>query len=121
MSHMVKIQTQIRDLEAVKAACKKLFLHQPVQGKAQVYQKEMEGVLVQLPNWQFPIVLDLGSGAVHYDNYNGHWGDTRELKRFTQRYAVEKSIMEAQRQGYSVTEETLDNGAIRLLVNAGEG
>jgi len=118
MSHLVTIRTQVRDLEAVKTACRKLGLKVPSQGKAQVFQKEVEGTIVQLPLWRFPVVIDLTTGTLHYDNWQGHWGNQEDLHRFTQRYAVEKSILEGRKQGHSVQEQPLPDGSIRLLFQA---
>lgn len=115
MSHLVTIRTQIRDLEAVKTACKKLGLQAPTQGKAKVFEQEVEGTIVQLPLWRFPVVINLTTGALHYDNWNERWGNQSDLHRFTQRYAVEKSILEARKQGHSVQEQSLADGSIRLL------
>ncbi len=115
MSHLVTIRTQVRDLEAVRTACRKLGLKEPTQGKTQFFQKEVEGTIVQLPFWQFPVVIDLTTGILHYDNWQGRWGNQEDLHRFTQRYAVEKSILEGRRQGHSVQEQSLPDGSVRLL------
>ena len=48
MSHIVQIRTEIRDAEAVRAACKRLNLDEPVQGTARLDEGEVSGLLVRL-------------------------------------------------------------------------
>jgi hypothetical protein len=119
MSHLVTIQTKVRDPAALAAACQRLGLPAPVQGTARLYSGEATGLLVQLPGWQYPVVLDPATGEVHYDNYQGHWGEQVQLDRFLQLYAVEKTKLEARKKGYPVTEQTLPNGSIRLQIVEG--
>ncbi|MFI5378857.1 MAG: hypothetical protein ACHRHE_06150 [Tepidisphaerales bacterium] len=53
MSHIVSIKTQIRDPVALAAACTRLGLSQPVQGKARLFVTEASGHVVQLPGWEW--------------------------------------------------------------------
>ena len=71
MSHIVQIQTQVQDAAAVRAACKRLGLAEPVQGKTKLFSGEVEGLAVQLPDWVYPVVADLVTGQVRYDNFGG--------------------------------------------------
>jgi hypothetical protein len=73
MSHIVSIQTRLHDPAAVTAACQRLGLAPPVEGTARLFSGEATGLLVQLPGWQYPAVIDTLSGIVRYDNYSGHW------------------------------------------------
>jgi hypothetical protein len=91
MSHVVTIQTKVHDPHAVAAACRRLNLAAPVQGKAKLYSGEAEGLVVQFPGWQYPAVIDPLTGAVRYDNFNGVWGDQAQLDSFLQAYSVEKT------------------------------
>ena len=68
MSHIVTIATKVRDAAAVAAACQRLGLPQPAQGTARLYSGEATGLLVQLPGWQYPVVIDPLTGAARYDN-----------------------------------------------------
>ena len=52
MSHIVTIKTEVRDATAVRAACQRLGLPVPVQGKTRLFSGEVEGLAVQLPDWQ---------------------------------------------------------------------
>lgn len=119
MSHIVTIKTQIRDPNALAAACRRLGLETPVQGKARLYTAEAEGLVVNLPGWRYPVVVDTAAGAARYDNYGGAWGDQAQLDRLLQAYAVEKARIEARKAGHSVVEQTLADGSIKLTVMVG--
>ena len=121
MSHIVTIKTEVRDAAAVQAACRRLGLSKPVQGKARLFSGEVSGLLVNLPDWQYPVVCDLDSGQVRFDNFNGHWGDQKELDRFLQAYAVEKAKIEARKKGHAVTEQPLADGSIKLTIQVSGG
>jgi len=119
MSHIVQIQTEVRDAHAVSAACERLSLAAPQHGRFQLFSAEAEGLGVQLPDWRYPAVCELSTGAVKYDNFGGRWGDQRELERFLQIYAVEVTKLEARKKGYAVTEQPLQDGSIRVQVVTG--
>jgi hypothetical protein len=73
MSHVVTLQSKVHDPVAVAAACQKLNLPAPVQGTAQLFSGEATGLIVRLPDWYYPVVIDTLTGVVRYDNYNGAW------------------------------------------------
>ncbi len=74
---------------------------------------------MQLPGWQYPIVIDTLSGLARYDNYKGRWGDQEQLDRFLQLYAVERAKLEARKKGYTVSEQSLQDGSIKLNIIQG--
>jgi hypothetical protein len=119
MSHIVTIETEIRDVAAAQAACARLKLPTPVVDSHELFSGTVEGLAVELPGWQYPAVCNLTTGKVEFDNYGGRWGDQAELDRFFQVYAVEKAKIEARRKGHSVTEQSLANGSIKLTVQVG--
>jgi hypothetical protein len=116
MSHIVTIKTEVRDAVAVRAACHRLSLAEPVQGKIKLFSGEVEGLAVKLPDWVYPVVCNLPSGQLHYDNFSGRWGDQSHLNRFLQAYAVEKTKIEARKKGHTVVETPLSDGSIRLTL-----
>lgn len=116
MSHIVTIQTKVHDQAAVAAACRRLALPEPVHGMAELFSGKATGLLVQLAQWQYPLVIDTTSGTVQYDNFGGRWGDQREFDRFTQMYAVEKTKIEARKRGHSVHERPLQDGSILVQI-----
>lgn len=119
MSHIVTIETEVRDAAAVRAACRRLQLPDPQEGVTQLFSGAVNGLAVQLPGWKYPAVCETTSGKVHYDLFGGRWGDLCELDCLLQRYAVEKAALEARRRGYSVTEQPLTDGSIKLTIQAG--
>lgn len=119
MSHIVTIQTRLHDPAALAAACTRLGLAAPVQGTARLFIGQAAGLLVQLPGWQYPAVIDTLTGIVRYDNFNGYWGDQQHLDRLMQMYAVEKARIEAQKRGHSVTEQSLQDGSILVQIREG--
>ncbi len=91
----------------------------PAPGTARLYEGEASGLLVKLPGWLYPAVVDTATGAVRYDNYGGAWGDPAQLDRFIQSYAVEKAALEARKRGHAVSEQALPDGSIRLTIAVG--
>jgi len=116
MSHVVTLKCHVRDPIAITAACHRLGLAAPVEGKAQLFSGEERGLIVQFPGWTYPAVIDVASGEIRLDDYGGKWGDRVHLDRFFQMYAVERTKIEARKKGHAVTETTLQDGSIRLQI-----
>ena len=121
VSHIVQIQTELRDAIAIQAAAQRLGLAIPVQGTAKLYSGRATGLIVQLPGWHYPVVCDTTSGKIQYDNFNGHWGEQKQLDQFLQAYAVERAKIEARKKGHSVTEQALPDGSIKLTIQVAGG
>lgn len=119
MSHVVQIQTEVRDPVAIAAACRRLGLAEPVFGAAKLFSGSKTGWQVRLPDWNYPVVIDVNTGRVDFDNFEGRWGAQKELDNFLQKYAVEKAQIEARKQGHSVTEQELADGSIKLTIQVG--
>lgn len=120
MSHVVQIQTEVRDPNAIRAACHRRALPAPVFGLTQLYSSRAVGWAVRLPDWRYPVVCDVSKGQLSFDNFDGRWGDPRELDRFLQAYAIEAARLQARRNGHTVTEQPLDDGSIQLTIEVGE-
>lgn len=116
MSHVVTIKTQVRDPLAVQAACQRLQLPCPVHRTVRLFNAEVTGLVVELPGWRYPVVCQTATGQLQYDNFNGRWGEPRELEKFLQRYAAEKVTLEARRQGQTVVEQPLADGSLRIQI-----
>lgn len=119
MSHIVEIRTEIRDEQAVRAACTRLQLPSPEHKTVRLFNATATGLCVQLRGWSYPVVCNLQTGQVQYDNYQGHWGEQKHLNSFLQGYAVEKAKIEARKKGHSVSETRLQDGSIRVTVRVG--
>lgn len=120
MSHIVQIKTEVRDAAAVGVACQRLHLPPPAQQTVQLFNEKATGLAVELPGWRYPIVCDLASGVVKFDNYQERWGAQQQLDAFLQSYAVEKAKREARLRGHAVTEQTLADGSIKLSIQVGD-
>ena len=116
MSHVVEIKTQVRDGTAVRAACQRLGLPEPIVGAFPLFSAVASGFAVRLPGWKYPLVCQLDTGQMKFDNFNGNWGKQEELDRFLQAYAVEKAKIEARRKGHSVAEQQLQDGSVKLTI-----
>ena len=116
MSHIVSIETEVRDEAAVQAACSRLRLPAATRGRFELYSSTEEGLGIELPDWRYPVVANTDTGQLCFDNYEGRWGAQQHLDGFLQRYAVEKARIEARRKGHTVTEQQMDSGAIKLTV-----
>ena len=116
MSHIVTIQTQVRDPVAVSAACSRLQLAAPVHRTVRLFNTEATGLAVELPAWRYPVVCQTDTGQLRYDNFEGRWGAPSELDRFLQAYAVEMVKLQARRQGQTAIEQPLADGSIRVQI-----
>lgn len=119
MSHIVQIQTEVRDVAAIQAACRRLNIQNPDFGLHKLFSSQLEGWGVRLPGWIYPVVCQPSTGALQFDNYGGRWGEQVHLDQFLQSYAVEKTKLEARKKGHSVTEQPLVDGSIKLVVQVG--
>ena len=119
MSHIVSIQTEVKDPVAIRAACDRLQLPEPVYGEVKLFSSTATGWAVRLPEWRYPVVCDVTTAKIAYDNFEGRWGDPRQLNRFLQAYAVEKCQLESRRRGYTCLEQVLEDGSVKLTISVG--
>jgi hypothetical protein len=119
VSHIVSIQTKVHDPAAIVAACRRLNLEAPVEGTAKLFSGEATGLLLKLPGWEYPAVIDTATGTLKYDIFEGAWGDQAHLDRFLQMYAVERAKLEARKKGFTVSEQALQDGSIKLQIIEG--
>ena len=83
------------------------------------FSSRATGYAVRLKDWRYPVVCDIQTGRVAFDNFGGRWGKQDELDRLFQSYAVEKTKLEARKQGHTVQEQPLEDGSIKLTVSVG--
>ena len=119
MSHIVTIQTQVRDPNSISLACQRLQLPVPEFGTVSLFATTATGWAVRLPAWTYPVVCDVEQGQLLFDNYGGRWGQQQHLDQFLQAYAVERAKLEARKQGYSAIEQSLADGSIKVTVQIG--
>lgn len=134
MSHIVTVATMIKDARAVQRACQVLKLAPAVHGTFKVFTRDVEGLGFKLPNWNYPVVADLATGQLQYDNYKGQWGNIAELDKFQQRYSLEAAKIIAEENGQTYGQEYTDehnrlcfdiednaSNSQHVLVGGGEG
>ena len=121
MSHVVTIKTEIQDVDALRAACRRLDLADPMHRTVRLFSATATGMAVELPGWTYPVVCDLATGQIQFDNFGEAWGQQSELNKLLQIYAVEKAKLEARRKGHVACEQLLVDGSIRLTIQVAGG
>jgi hypothetical protein len=120
MSHTVKIKTEVRNVEAIKTACKRVGAEFLGQKSHKLYGSNYaDGVGVKLVGWYLPVVFNVETGAASLDNYGGSWGAQSVLDKFLQAYAVEVVKLQARKSGQTVTESVQADGSVKLSVSVG--
>ncbi|MBL9122815.1 MAG: DUF1257 domain-containing protein, partial [Planctomycetaceae bacterium] len=66
MSHIVNIQTEIRDPFAIQAACRRLHLPEPIHRTVELYSGQVTGWSVELPDWRYPVVCQTETGQLQF-------------------------------------------------------
>ena len=119
MSHVLTIDSQVRDPAAITLACERLKLPPPRHGLFKLFSEEAFGWAVQLRNWRYPVICQTESGQIRYDNFAGRWGRATDLNAYLQRYAVEAARLAARREGHTILEQPLADGSINLVIRVG--
>ena len=119
LSHIVQITTEVKSEAAVQAACRRLNLTPAKHGTFELYNSTETGLGIELYKWRYPLVANVETGNLKFDNYGGRWGDQECLDQFLQRYTVEAATIAARKEGHSVTEQSLEDGSIKLTVTVG--
>jgi hypothetical protein len=125
MSHFTTIETQIRDIEALKAACAEMGLTLAQDCQARGYGgKTHQGEYVIVLKGPYDIALNRqvnGAFRLTTDWYQDHVEKQvgKNFGRLLQFYGVHKATLEARRKGYTVTRGALNSGAIKLTIAGG--
>ena len=117
MSHLVRVKTRVRNAAAVHAACRRLELTEPRYETVLFFDGTAHGLSIQLKGWRYQVVCDLLSGEIHYDNYEGQWGDQYRLNEFLHAYAIEAVKLTAAQQGKTCIEQPLADGRTKLTIH----
>jgi len=123
MSHWTTVQTQIRDIDALRAACAELNLALLENTEARGYgNNRHKGQFVIRLNGPYDIALVRqtdGSFRLLTDWWDGHVEREvgRNFGRLLQLYAVHKAAIEARKRGLSIQRKQLQNGAITLTIS----
>lgn len=98
-SHTAKITVEYRDLDALKSAVESMQGKWLGAGSHQLYQGPYTGTGFQLEGWRYPCVLDQ-AGDLHFDNFDGRWGDAVDLDRLKGAYCLAAAEQAAHAQGW---------------------
>jgi hypothetical protein len=122
MSHFTTIQTQIKDIDALRAACGELDLALLEKAKARGYgnQTRLGDYVIGLKG-PFDIAVNQqpdGTFGLTTDWWNGHVEQEvgPNYGRLLQLYGVHKASKEARRKGLSVLRQPQHNGSIKLIL-----
>lgn len=123
MSKVVKLNLNITNLDLLlqAAAAQQLTVEQNVT--VDFFSGTVHGWAIHLPGWHYPVVVD-ANGQLHYDNYEGHWGDAAQLTALVQAYSREVVLDTMRQQGIEYplyTEEEEPDGTLVLTVTVGGG
>ena len=101
MSHTLKIKVEIKDETALRTASERTGAKVLGEGSHRLYGGVSNGFGVQLPGWQFPVIVNLQTGELSYDNYGGNWGNQGTLDTLIHEYSTEVVAQALASQGIS--------------------
>lgn len=114
MSHTTTVELEIKSMSALRTACAELGYQIREDVDVNMFDgQRIRGTEVTIPGWHYPIVIS--QGKIHYDNYEGRWGDSKKLDALRQRYAVNVQKEAARARGYRVREERV-GGKVKLVL-----
>jgi hypothetical protein len=121
MSHISKIELEVKDLTVLGQACSRLGL-ELIKGRKQFkwYGKDAScDHVIKVPgaDYEIGVVKEKHRYELNCDFYDSRIEQVigRQGGRLKQAYAVVKTKIEAARKGYSVLEKSIDTG-IRLHI-----
>lgn len=122
MSHFTTIKTQIKDIEALRAACQELGLPLLQNTQARGYLgNKLKGEFVIKLKGPYDIAVNkeaTGSYGFTADLWQGHVEKEvgQNYGKLLQLYGVHKAIKEAKRKGLLVTRSAKQDGSIKLVI-----
>jgi len=122
MSHFTTIETQVRDIPALREACRELGLSVLENNLARGYSSNtLRGDYVIRLKGPYDVALNRqpdGSYGLTTDWWGGHV--ERELGtgfgKLLQLYGVYRAQQEARRKGYTTRRQQLGDGSIKLTI-----
>ena len=122
MSHFTTIQTQIRDVSALRTACQEMGLAVETTAFARGFaSNQLKGDLVIRLKGPYDVAVNQqsdGTFGLTCDWWNGHVA--REIGKnyglLLQLYAVHKAQAEARRKGFTTRRQALGDGSIKLVI-----
>ena len=71
LSHIVTIKTEVRDPGASRPPAAGSHCPSRSTTRPSFFSGQATGLLVKLPDWLYPVVIDTATGQARYDNYLG--------------------------------------------------
>ena len=122
MSHFTTIQTQVRDISALRAACEELGVRVLTNTQARGYgSNKLKGDLVIRLNGPYDIAVNQQQDGT-FGLTTDWWGKHVEKEvganygKLMQLYGVYKAQAEARRKGYTTRRQGLKDGSIKLTI-----
>ena len=122
MSHFATIQTQIKDIVALKAACNELGVSVLENNEARGYSvNSQHGDYVIRLKGPYDIAANKqqdGTYGLTTDWWDGHVEKEvgKDFGKLIQLYGVYKATAEARRKGHVVQRRAMANGSIKLCI-----
>ncbi len=122
MSHFTTIQTQVRDLDALRAALGELGVTLLANTDARGYaNNKLKGDFVIRLKGPYDIALNKvpgGSYGLTTDWWDGHVEKEvgSQFGRLLQLYGVHKTMIESRKKGHMVQRKAQKDGSIKLVI-----
>jgi len=122
MSHFTTIQTQVRDLDALRAALGELGVTLLANTEARGYAaNKLKGDFVIRLKGPYDIALNKtpnGSYGLTTDWWDGHVEKEvgSQFGRLLQLYGVHKTMIESRKKGHMVQRKAQKDGSIKLVI-----
>ena len=122
MSHFTTIQTQIKDMEALREACRELGVELLQDAEARGYgSARQRGEFVIRLQGPYDVALHRqtdGAYGLSTDWWDGHVEKEvgQGYGKLLQLYGVHKATIEARKKGLSVMRRQQQNGSIKLVL-----
>jgi len=122
MSHFTTINTQIKDINALREACQELGLEVLPDAEARGYGSTLQrGEFIIRLKGPYDVALNRqpdGSYGLSTDWWDGHVEKEvgKDYGKLLQLYGVHKATIEARKKGLSVLRRHQPNGSIKLVL-----
>ena len=122
MSHFTTIQTQIKDIEALREACREMGLELLQDAEARGYgSARQRGEFIIRLKGPYDVALNRQADSTYgltTDWWDGHVEKEvgNNYGRLLQLYAVHKTAREARKRGLSVQRTLRTDGSIKLTI-----
>lgn len=115
-SETIRVRVDYRDHEALARAVAALGGRVLGQGTHRLFAGAETGVGMELPGWQYPLVLR-ADGTLAFDHHGGRWGRPSDLERLAAEYAAAAAMAAAADQGWYA--ERQSDGSVLVYHPAG--